>query len=336
MVKRVYPLVINIQSDFRVSQMMKAILSVIVIAFVAKVSPQVPPQLPVIQFDMSDFMAHQAQMQANERQHQQMQHMNHHQQAQSKTPGHQVQPTHQQGREMNQMEQMENEQIVGSPMALSSLSLNPLGKGLFHPLLGLPGLRFNNFNAGHFGGLHFANSILGAGNPMEANDQELQRRHHHHHWVEQPVGAQQPQQIGADIPRRFEPQLPAPPQFEPQLGAPQQPQEFWPWHHFANPDSLVGAAPMPTQEFWLSEQQQQFNPNQQMNIPPQEFQQVPLPVQPQELQAPQQFQQFDVQPMGPPAPQDMQFHEMQPQQMQVDDGARTWGKWGKKYDYGYG
>lgn len=259
------------------------------------------PQLPVIQFDMNDFMAHQQQMeQANERQHQHMHHVNQH-----------VQPMqqHQQGREAYQIE----EPVVGSPLGigLSKLSLNPLGLGL-HPL----GLGFHNFNAGHFGGLHFANSLLGSGNPMEAesNDPQLERRHHHH--LDNELGAPQNQQFGADMPQSH---------LEPQLAAPQQPQGFWPWHHFANPDSELGAA-LP----------QQFEAQQQFDTPPQNFQSCSCPPQNQNLQVgTPQMGQFEMQPMGHPMPQQMQFQPMHQQPMPMEDEARTWGK-GHQADYGYG
>lgn len=247
------------------------------------------PQLPVIQFDMNDFMAHQQQMaQANERQHQHMHHVNQHMQPMQQ---------HQQGREAHEVD---DEPVVGSPLGLGlgvkSLSLNPLGLGL-HPL----GLGFHNFNAGRIGGLHFANSLLGAGNPMEADNNDPQLERHHHHHFDNNLGTPKMQQFGADMPQRHL-------DSEPQLAAPQQPQGFWPWHHFANPDSELGAAI------------------------------------PQELGAPQQFQpqafqscSCPAQPQGPP----MQFQPMVQQEMvqqiPMEDGARTWGKWGKgHHDYGYG
>lgn len=236
-------------------------------------------QLPVIQFDMNDFMAHQQQReQANERQHQHMHHVNQHMQPMQQ---------HQQGREAYQME---DEPVVGSPLGLglglNTLRLKPLGLGL----------GFHNINAGRIGGLHFANSFLGAGNPMEAesNDPQLERRHHHH--FDHDLGTPQMQQFGADMPQQHL-------ESEPQLAAPQQPQGFWPWFHFANPDSELGAA-IP----------QQLEAQQQFGSPPGCL----CPVQPQ--------------PIGPPM-----LQQFQPMEQPMEDGARTWGKWGKgKDDYGYG
>lgn len=264
--------------------MMKVILSFAVIAFVSKVNSQMQPQLPVIQFDMNDFMAHQQQMHAEQmhRNQQPMQHMEQH-------PMH----AHEQGREMQE------EPIVGSGLLAPHL-LHPLGWGL-----GLPGLRYSKLSAGHLGGLSFANSMLGAGNPMEAEDPQLERVHHHHH-IDSNLGAPMHYQLDqhlAAMPQHQHYQL------EPQVGNPQHPQEFF---------HLLGAgAPVDHQPIDML-------PNIQVE---------PMHLQPQQFQvAAPQFQQFEMQPLGPPIPQNMQI--LPAPQMPLEDGARTWG-WKHNKGYGY-
>lgn len=205
-------------------QMMKVVLSIVVIAFLAKATSQQQRQLPVVTFDMNDFMAHQ---QAFERQ-SQMQHM---------------QPP---------MHSQESDPMVGTPLGLGGLNLklNPLNP--FNPFnLGLPGLRFSNINTGHIGGLAFGNSLLGAANPMEnEGDSELESKHKFHkhkhiHHFESDVGAAGPpqhfdfdQQLEAIPPTQyqFEQLPPSSFQAEPQVG-------FWPFFHLANPDMELGQAP---------------------------------------------------------------------------------------------
>lgn len=177
------------------------------IAFASKANSQI--QLPVVQFDMNEFMAHQAhQQQANEhqREHHNM-HMN------------------EQGRDAEGM----RDPIVG--YALNPLDpLNVLHP--FHPLnpsgLGIPGLRFNKFSIGKFGNTMYSNSLLGAENPMAEGDPQLESHHHHHH-LDAELAAPQHYQME--------------PQMEHELAA-AQPQEFHPFHHwhFANPNDEVGAA----------------------------------------------------------------------------------------------
>lgn len=117
---------------------MKVFLSVFLIAFVTKVQSQ----LPIVQFDMNEFMNQQQQ-----HQHHQQVHMPH----------------------MEQPRQNEaDEQMVGSPL----FGINKFGLGspfgLHHALgkLGIPGAKLSNFHAGSIGGLKFGNMLLGASNPM--------------------------------------------------------------------------------------------------------------------------------------------------------------------------
>ena len=186
--------------------MKKIFLSIVVLAFASKVQSQTANPMPIINFDMNDFMAHQNQM---------------HQQ------GRQAHMEHQEPHNIAAND-AENEPIVGSPLLPLKLGLHPLGFGL-HPFgLGIPGLRFSNFQAGHLGHLKFGNALLGSGNPMEANE-----------------GAQMNQQIAVPQQHQMQQhqmqqhQMQQHQQFDGQLGAPQQPQEFlhpFKWLHFANPD----------------------------------------------------------------------------------------------------
>lgn len=235
--------------------------------------------LPVIQFDINDFMAHQQQ----------------HERAHPMPP---PEPMHQ-SRQMQ-----ETEPIVGGP--LFGVSNTLVAPSLLHPLNpwnplglgGLPGMRFSNFQAGHLGGLHFGNAMLGAGNPMEAaEDAQVggKHKHKHHRYIEQQVG----------YPQRLEMQ---PMEAENQVGMPQnQEQGFykgfgWPWLHWAEE---VGATNVPTQEFELT-----APPMQQYGAEAYAFQ--PMPAQEFQVAAPMQLQ----------APE--QNYQMIPQQ--IDEGARTWGK----------
>lgn len=298
--------------------MKKAILSFVVVAFASKVCSQQQPQLPVIQFDMNDFMAHQQAMQAqHERNHQQMHHV--------MPPMHQMPPSMQQhGREDHEME----EPVVGSPlMGLGAFGITPLGLRLGMPHLGLghglPGLRYSNLNAGHLGRMHFANSVLGAGNPMEAEqDAQLAIGHHHghHHFINSELGSpqnfQMDQQLAAAPVSNF--------QAEPQLAAPQHTEGFFPFH-FANlDDSQLGAvAPVmfPERDHQTIE-----------GPPPMAFPPLPFQNQPEQFQV--ALPPFDGQPMGPPQPMMQPFPAGPIAQMEED--ARTWGKFGHKKDYGYG
>jgi hypothetical protein len=322
-------------SDFiYYSQTMKVLLSFVVIAFV-QVNSQQQPQLPVVQFDMADFMAHQQQhmqhMQPQGRDHQQM---------------HMEMNMHEQGRQMEAEEPQ-----VGSPLMGLKMGM-PFG--IHHALggLGIPGMKLSNFHAGNIGGLKFGNMLLGAENPMaEESDGQLEAKkwkwHKHISDVEPFTGAAQHYQYQA------EPQLAAPQQqhqffpfhllngvdqngAEPQLAAaPQQPQGFLPFHHhFLNGDSNLGSAQQQQQIEAHQAQQYQLAAPQMQEIEPQRYQ----------VAAPQ-MQQFDMQPVGPPMqmhiPQQFQqpidFNNMPMIQMQ-EDGARHWGKWGKKGgdSYGYG
>lgn len=326
------------------SQTMKVILSLIVIAFATKVNSQ-PPQLPVIQFDINDFMAHQ------------QQHMHH-----LHPQGRDHQHMHEQGRQMEA-----TEPLVGSPLMGLKMGM-PFG--LHHALggLGIPGMKFSNFQAGNIGGLKFHNSLLGAENPMaeEDNDQLQGKKWKWYKHAEPLTGSEQHYQA--------EPQLAAPPQqqqqgffpfhllngeanqgAEPQVAtAPHQPQEFFPFHHWLNDDSSLGAAQQQNfdshqaQQYQLAAQQmQQFDPQHYQVAAPQMHQfdhqhhQVAVP-------------QFDMQPVGPPMSQQMlpvgppmsqqmqhlpvQLFPDNPEipdntkfvQMEAEDGSRSWGKWGKK------
>lgn len=270
--------------------MKKVILSML-LAIVASAAAQ-QMQLPVIQFDMNDFMAHQQQ------------------QAQAQARDHPMpppQPMHQHF-DVREANQMQEEPMVGSPLIGGLFHplhpLNPLGlKGLG----GLPGLRFSNFQAGHLGGLHFGNALLGAGNPMEAEGEiQVGRKHHHkgHHFIEQELGS----------PQHFDHM---PQQMEPQVGLPQEMQQGfikgfgWPWLWV---EDEVGAPQM----YQAEPQGYNFGPEQQM--PAQEFQVAAPPMQ------------YQMEPMGPPAP--MMF-PMIPQH--AEEQARTWGKGYSKGhdDYGY-
>lgn len=83
---------------------------------------------------------------------------------------------HQQEFDHVQMGHDEMDQQLGSPLlGLDPFNpFNPLNKlkMKFHPLnpfnpLRIPGAGFSKVEAGHFGGLHFGNALLGSGNPAE-------------------------------------------------------------------------------------------------------------------------------------------------------------------------
>lgn len=293
--------------------MKKVIFSLAVIAFASKVDAQM--QLPVIHFDMNEFMANQ--------QHPQMMH-------------HLMDPM---GREhhhhMNMQEHEAEEPVVGSPLLGFGLA-KPFGLGgILHPL-GIPGLRFSNFQAGHLGNLKFGNAMLGAGNPMEAEgDSQLGGKHHHHHIDS---NHEMEHQLAAMPPQHY--------QAEPQLAAAQQPQEFGHFWHFANPEMEHQLAAMAPQHY-------QAEPQIAAPQQPQEFGHF-MPFSNHEVGAEQPFppgfpmsqhfqvaapqmQQFEMQPVGPPMPPQMEMQPFQvdPNQMHSEAGARHW--WGKgQDDYGYG
>lgn len=305
--------------------MKKVIFLFVLIALMARTSSQ-QMQLPVIQFDMNEFMA------------QQQQHAQEQARAHPMPPPqpmiHQIANQQQQGREAYQMQ--EDEHMVGSPLGglFSPLNpYNPFGLG------GLPGLRFSNIQAGHLGGLHFGNALLGAGNPMEAEaegNMQVGRKHKHHkHYIDE-------QEVGS--PQHFDSM-----NAEPQVGA-QNEQGFikafggfgFPWHHWVeevgappmqqqyNAEALGPQQQMPVQEFEVAAPPMHhfnadayaFGPQQYM--PAQEFEVAAPPMQHIEMQP------FEMQPMGP---MHQQNFPMIPQQ--AEDGARTWGKWGKGNNKGY-
>jgi hypothetical protein len=250
--------------------MMKVILSFAVLCLAAKVNSQFPMQLPVMNFDMAQFMAHQQQAQHQMPPHE---HMRQHPEM------HQAQPEIHQHQAHEQMvgnphehqhdHQHEAEPMVGSP--LIGLGLNP-----FHPLhplakmaLPIPGARFSNLNMGKFGNMHYANSILGSGNPMEADEHQLA--------APEPQGYQMEQQQYQAEPQHY--QLAAPMPQQPQhyqLAAPMQ-------HYQAEPQHYQLAAPM---------QQYQAEPQH-----PQHYQ-LAAPMMP------------PMQPMGPPMPQPIPVQPM--------------------------
>lgn len=316
-------------------QMKKVIIFFVAVAFASKVNTQ-QPILPVINFDMTEFNA-------QARDHPQM-HMQHASQQHMMPP-----PTHQQGRDA-----AENEPIVGSPLfGLGGIShpfhpLNPFG---VKSPLGIPGLRFSNFQAGHLGNLHFGNTLLGAANPManEELDQPMP-----------PMNQQLNPQLGHPHRNRGAKELDQ--QVSPQVGAaPQDSEGVWPlwWLHLANPDSNLGASPQHMEEMEELDRQRSHHhhhhhflgaPNmQEMNhdmpaeLPPMIFpmeaphfqvkapEMMPMgppmnfPMQPPQFQvaAPQMM------PTGPPMPQQVQM------QMEPQENARTWGKWGKGYGKGH-
>lgn len=369
---------------------MKVFLTFVVIAFATKVDSQ-QPQLPVVQFDMNDFMAHQQQhmqqIQQQGRDHQQIMHMN----------------AHEQQRQMEAEEPM-----VGSPLMGLKMGM-PFG--IHHALggLGIPGMKMSNFHMGNIGGLKFGNMLLGSENPnAEEGEENLQGKKwkwYKHKHIEPSLGDAQ-QEIQH---YQAEPQLAAPQQqqqffpfhllnpesqqhyqAEPQLAAPpQHPQGFFPFHHhWLNDDSNLGAAQqqqeisdahqahmaaqqqhaeahrLAAQQQQIFDahqaQQQQFEAQrQQQHFEAQRQQQQPIgPQQPQQWQvaAPQHQQidaqhyqvaaqlPFDFQPVGPPLdlesppeefPEDPNIPVVQ---LQGEDGARHWGKWGSKGgdSYGYG
>lgn len=279
------------------SQMTKVFCSFFVLAFVAMASSQQHFQLPTVTFDMNEFMAHQ-------QQHQPI--------------------AHETGREA---QEFEAEPQVGSAL------IDPfIGLKLAKPFwgLGLPGMRFSNINAGHFGGLHFGNALLGAGNPQaDAEEQNLGDHHHHHHHLDDSsLDGQQGYQM------------------EPQVGAAQQAEGFWPFHHWINDEpQLQAQAP---QQFFpfhhFANQEAELGAAAPQHFDHMQFPAEQLPVQPDHFQVGQSpMHQFEVHPVGPPSQQHFTTGNseamipsgFESQRADAEQGARTWGKWGKKDDYGY-
>lgn len=326
---------------------MKVFLTFVVIAFATKVNSQQPPQLPIVQFDMNDFMAHQQQH---------MQHM------QPQGRDHQMMhiADHEQGRQMEADEPMVGSPLMGLKMGMPFGVHHALGGGL-HGLTGLggiPGLRFNNFHAGRIGGLKFGNMLLGAENPnADEGDSQLEAKK----WkwfkhVENNLG--EPQRYQA------EPELAAPQQqqgffpfhllnpdaqqhyqAEPELAAPQQNEQgIFPFHHhhFLNGDSNLGAA---QQQQHIDAQAQQYHLAAQQHQEQQHIndhqQQFVIPQQPFFDDA--QVQQQNMQPVGPPMTMHMQGQQASPSdpnmpmvQFAGDNGERHFWKSDKKGYGGYG
>lgn len=278
---------------------MKVLLSVFVVAFIAKVDSQHP--LPIIQFDMDEFMAHQQQ--------------------------HHAQINHEQARQMEAEEPM-----VGSPL----LPLLPLKHaigmpfGLHHHLGGLiPGMRLSNFQAGNIGGLKYGKMLLGAENPMaeEGEGEEAilgkKKKKKWYKFAEPSLGDVQHYQAE---PQHY--------QLDPSVAAPPPQQEFLHHHWFLNEE--VGA---PHQNCPMNQQHQVAAPQQhyhfqELAAAPQQHYQI------QEVgAAPQHFELQPLQPVGPPVPQSFipQHQEMVPQP-HAEEGARHFDKWfkGDDDDYGYG
>lgn len=256
---------------------MKVILSLAVITFATKVHSQMHPQLPVVHFDINEFMAQQhAHVLGRE---------NHHEM------------------EQNHEAFQADEPMVGSPLLGLGL-LKPLGWGL-HPL-GIPGLRFSNFQAGHLGNLKFGNALLGAGNPMADEDAQLASRHHHHHIDSN--AHEMEHQLAAMPPQHY--------QAEPQLAAAQQPQSFGHFWHLANPEEAqLGATP---EQHFEAHQHFAMNPTQQ-------FQEMEMPINHEHFQlGDPQMQHFDMQPMGPPMPHPMEMQQFQVDPNQMNPEVRTW------------
>jgi hypothetical protein len=280
---------------------MKVFLSVFVIAFVAKVESQ----LPVVQFDMNEFMAHQQQ--------------------------HQAEIHHEQARQMEA-----EEPIVGSPLLPLKLKMG-MPFGLHHALggLGIPGMRLSNFHAGNIGGLKFGNMLLGAENPMaeEGEDGDAllgkKKKKKWHKFVEPMVGEVQHYQA--------EPQVAAPPHdqqifhhwfLNEEVGAPEH-------HHHAEPH--LAAPPHDHQIFhhWFL--------NEQVGEPQQHYHLEPHLAAPQQPCQSDQHQvgasPFPPQPVGPPVPEMVMPQQPDPNvpQPHPESGARHFDKWFKgNDDYGYG
>ena len=290
---------------------MQLFLSLVMVAFVAKVNAQ----LPVVQFDMNEFMAHQQQHQA---QHQQF--------------------VHEQPRQMDG-----EEPVVGTPLMGLKLGM-PFG--IHHALgnLGIPGMRFSNFHAGNIGGLKFGNTLLGAGNPMadEGEDQILEKKKwkwYKHKHIEPMIGdAQQyqadPQLAGAPQQQGFlhhhwflneDSNLGAAPQPQHaeqqyQIGAPQM-------QHFDNQQYQIGAPQM--QQF--DHQQYQIGAPEMQHLDHQHYQVAApqmqnLDHQHYQVAAPQMplFDLQPIQPMGPPVPQNQGILPIS--DARPEDGARHWFK----------
>lgn len=230
------------------SQMkIRFILMAVIALAISKVNSQM--QLPVIHFNMDEFMANQQHMQDHERQHQMQ--MNDHQ-----MHDHQIQ-MNEQGRAAEI-----SDPVVGFPLLpLSPLHpfhpLNPLGLG------GVPGLRFNKFSVGKFGNTMYSNSILGAENPMAEDDSLM---HHHHHHIDSQLASPQHYQMEQNY------------QIDHELAAPQPQVEFNPFHHwhFANPNDEVGEPiPLPFDDMQHHMMPHGFDPMQM----PQQFELAAPPMQ---------------------------------------------------------
>lgn len=210
---------------------------------------------------------------------------------------------YQQQAPMLQQPQQQQYEAMGAdreePMVGSSLLGPKFDLDMFKlKTFGVPGLRFNNFQAGRVGPLHFAHSILGAENPNAADDDENRAAT----FPELGSAQQNYQQYQA------EPQVAAPLYYphsyesEPQVAAPPQNPEFHHWWHFANPD------------------EQQQNPT--LAAPPQYPQHYQQQYQYEPLAAPPQFNNYQQsQVASGPVVQPMDSYSAD---AQANDNERSW------------
>jgi hypothetical protein len=217
----------------------------------------------------------------------------------------------------------QHDQQLGSPL----LGLDPFAfqkmKLKFHPLnpfnpLRIPGAGFSNIQAGHFGGLHFGNALLGSGNPMEeeqhfwgADDQHLAARQpaeYNYHVQEQ---SPQHYQLQAPLPAEYNYHLQAPQPAEYHLQAPSMPQHYQ--LQAPQPSEHHLQAPQMPQLYQLQAPQLAEN-NYHLEAPQQAEYQV---------QAPMMIEQVPF-PQRPAIPESHQIEASN-----AEDGSRHWKGWDK-------
>lgn len=226
-------------------------------------------------------------------------------------------------------QQMNDEPIVGGPIGLDLGLLGLQTKMGMAKMFGIPGFRFGNINAGHIGPMKYANSLLGAENPMA--EQQV-GTHHHYHFDDANLGPshqfdplyyQAEQQVGAPQHYQAEPQLGALQHMEYQYNYNIQPQQY---------KAEPSLATTPTGY--------QYNYNLQ---PENEYQFQQFAGEPQQYQvaaAPEPVH-FDMNaqrlPKGPHIITPGQF-KMDPNQftIQPPHEARHWDLFPKHDNYGYG